>query len=218
LRSAAYDIGRIEIFVVGATCEPQLLEQIEGDERLVIVAAVSADAVLGSPYFEVPRGIVILGSDLSANDQTKIVEKILAGDTSAKILVLVAPEVGDVWCRAWQAGARGVLCDELLGDGLFIALQHVMSGQRYICPQIGARLADRLLGRLLSPREQDVLVLLASGKSNRAIATELEVREGTVRSHVSSLMGKLGVSNRTEAAALAIKRGLLLSSQKPSAP
>jgi two-component system NarL family response regulator len=74
---------------------------------------------------------------------------------------------------------------------------------------MGAKLADRMGANALSPRELKVLSLIAEGKSNKLIAAQLGITEGTVRTHVTNLMSKLGAASRTEAAMMAIRRGLL---------
>ena len=88
-------------------------------------------------------------------------------------------------------------------------IRRVAQGHRHIPPEIGARLADRIPRSELTARERLVLALLVRGRRNRQIAEELGISEGTVKVHVSNIMLKLGVSDRTEAATVAIERGLV---------
>lgn len=76
-------------------------------------------------------------------------------------------------------------------------------------PDVAERLAERIPQSTLSPREVEVLRLLADGNSNKRIADRLKLSEGTVRTHVSNILGRLGANNRTQAATEAIKRGIL---------
>ena len=81
-------------------------------------------------------------------------------------------------------------------------------GHKYVPPEVGEKLAERLSSPQLSGREQEVLRLIASGKSNLEIATDLGITEGTVKFHVNNLLSKLNVSDRTRAAIVALKRGI----------
>jgi DNA-binding NarL/FixJ family response regulator len=92
---------------------------------------------------------------------------------------------------------------------LIDALLRVHSGERYIPRLIAHTLAERPPHCELSPRESDVLALIVSGKSNREIAVALDISEATVKCHVTAILGRLGVSDRTQAAVAAIQRGIV---------
>ena len=94
-------------------------------------------------------------------------------------------------------------------DELTQAIRKAAAGRRHVPPEVAARLADRMSRATLSSREHDVLQLLAGGKRNRAIASALDITEGTVKLHVSSILGKLGVVDRTEAVTVALQRGIV---------
>jgi two-component system NarL family response regulator len=109
---------------------------------------------------------------------------------------------------ALRAGARGYLlkgCD--VGE-LIAAIQIVHAGGRHIPPEVFALLAERFAASDLTAREREVLELIVRGAKNRAIATVLGVTEGTVKGHVNNILGKLGVTDRTQAATVAVQRGL----------
>lgn len=110
---------------------------------------------------------------------------------------------------ALQAGAMAYLVKSVQRDELMTAIRKAAAGQRHIPPEVAARLADRVARSQLSGREIEVLRLLVSGRRNREIAGTLEITEGTVKLHVSSILEKLGADDRTEAVTVALKRGIV---------
>lgn len=127
----------------------------------------------------------------------------------SRIIVLTTYDGDEDIYRALQAGARSYILKDMVGDQLLDAIRAVHAGQRRIPPEIAARLAERMPRSELTPRELEVLRLIVKGKSNKEIAGALFVTEGTVKVHVNNLLGKLGVSDRTQAATVAIQRGIV---------
>jgi len=115
---------------------------------------------------------------------------------------------GDIY-RALEAGAQAYLLKDMLCDEILAAIRAVHAGQRRIPAAVGTRLAERMTGLDLSEREQHVLELVATGKSNKAIAAALEITEATVKGHMTNILGKLGVTDRTQAVIAALRRGLV---------
>jgi len=115
---------------------------------------------------------------------------------------------GDIY-RALEAGAQAYLLKDMLCDEILAAIRAVHAGQRRIPAAVGTRLAERMTGLDLSEREQHVLELVATGKSNKAIAAALEITEATVKGHMTNILGKLGVTDRTQAVITALRRGLV---------
>jgi two-component system, NarL family, response regulator len=111
--------------------------------------------------------------------------------------------------RAFQAGARGYLLKNILGEELFRAIKMVHVGERYITPDIARRLAEHIPGSDLTERELEVLHLLAKGLSNREISEILGFTENTAKYHLKSILSKLEASDRTEAVTAAFQRGIL---------
>ncbi|MEO6243793.1 MAG: response regulator transcription factor [Opitutaceae bacterium] len=109
---------------------------------------------------------------------------------------------------AMKAGASGFVLKEMPLDRLLEAIRTVNQGDQYVPPQIAMRVGERLLAQL-SPREIEVLRLLARGLSNKEIGAQLGVVEGTVKIHITNIFSKLGVSDRTQALIEAIKRGIV---------
>jgi two-component system, NarL family, response regulator len=110
---------------------------------------------------------------------------------------------------ALQAGAMAYLVKTVQREELMRAIRKAAAGQRHIPAEVAARLADRVARSELSMREVEVLRLLVSGRRNREIGQMLDITEGTVKLHVSSILGKLGVADRTEAVSVALQRGIV---------
>lgn len=111
--------------------------------------------------------------------------------------------------RALQSGAQGYLLKTMYCDEIIDAIRTVNEGRRYIPTPVAARLAERLASSDLTGREIEVLELIVQGKSNKRIADVLAISEPTVKGHVSNILGKLGVDDRTQAATAAIQRGII---------
>jgi two-component system NarL family response regulator len=128
---------------------------------------------------------------------------------AARIIVLTTFDGDEDIYRALQGGARGYLLKDMFGDDLMEAIRAVHAGRSRIPAAIAQRLADRMGGPDLTPREMDVLKLIVAGKSNKEIGRDLFISEATVKTHINSLLGKLGVSDRTQAATTALQRGIV---------
>jgi DNA-binding NarL/FixJ family response regulator len=128
---------------------------------------------------------------------------------NARFIVLTTYDGDEDIYRALKAGARAYLLKGMTSDELMAAIRAVHAGKSHIPPAIAERLAERMGAEELTPREFDVLEQIVSGKSNKEIASELEISEATVKTHINSLLAKLGVTDRTQAATAAIRRGLV---------
>ncbi len=122
------------------------------------------------------------------------------------ILLTMHAREGDM-LRGLRAGALGYLLKDAPLDTLLEAIQAVAIGKHWIAPAIGAKLAVRMVGAELTPRELEVLQQLAQGKSNQEIAVALTMSESTVKYHINHLLQKLGAADRTQAVLTALKRG-----------
>jgi DNA-binding NarL/FixJ family response regulator len=127
----------------------------------------------------------------------------------ARIIILTTFE-GDVEIqRALEAGARGYLLKSMPPKELLDGIRQVHAGKKRIPPEIVAQLAEHLSDETLTVREVEVLRQVAGGNRNRDIAEHLFISEETVKVHVKHVMEKLGASDRTEAVAIAIRRGII---------
>ena len=127
----------------------------------------------------------------------------------ARIIVLTT-HAGDVLvARALKAGAQAYLLKGLLRKELLETIRAVHAGQKRVSPEIAAEIAEHATEGALTPREIDVLRLIARGNANKIIAAELSLTEETVKSHIRNILSKLGANDRTHAVAIGLKRGII---------
>jgi DNA-binding NarL/FixJ family response regulator len=126
----------------------------------------------------------------------------------AKIIVVTTYEGDEDIHQALQAGAMGYLIKGMSHDVLIRAIQRVHHGNTFLPPPITRALSLRSLRPELSQREREVLRLIVAGKSNREIGEELHIKEATVKSHITIILMRLRVTDRTQAVLEALKRGL----------
>jgi two-component system NarL family response regulator len=126
-----------------------------------------------------------------------------------RVIILTSFETDEDIYRAVQAGAQGYLLKDALQTDMIDAIRVVHAGKRYFPRHIAARLAERMMRTNLTARELEVLNMLARGLTNKQIGSALNISENTVRNHVNSIIEKLEVSDRTEAATTAIHRGII---------
>ena len=127
----------------------------------------------------------------------------------AKIIVLAEHAGDSEITRALKKGALGYICKDVEPDELVKAIRTVSTGKKYIPADIAEILSEYVGEEELTPTESNVLRMIVGGMSNKEIAFALDVTENTIKSHVQNIFGKLGISDRTTAATLAIKRGLV---------
>jgi len=129
-------------------------------------------------------------------------------DAHAKCLVLTTYEGDEDIHQAIAAGALGYIIKGMSHETLVDALRRVRSGSLFLPPSVMRSLEDRTPNSDLSPREREVLTLMVRGKSNKEIAGSLGITEATVKCHVSVILLRLGVTDRTQAVIAALQRGL----------
>lgn len=144
-------------------------------------------------------------------DGVNAIYEIRAIDPNARIIVLTTYDGDEDIYRGMRAGAKSYLLKDVRREELFQCIREVHAGHAFLPPAVAAKLAERLPAEELTPRELDVLRLLATGKPNKLIGADLTITEVTVKSHVQSVFRKLNVLSRTEAIAVANRRGLLRS-------
>lgn len=127
----------------------------------------------------------------------------------ARAIVLTSYETDEDIYRAVQAGAQGYLLKDTPLKEMLEAIRTVHAGKRFIPRQIAQRLAERMMRTELTARELEILKMMAKGPTNKQIGHALGISDYTVRNHVNSIIEKLEVSDRTEAATTAIQRGII---------
>jgi DNA-binding NarL/FixJ family response regulator len=134
---------------------------------------------------------------------------LLRAGSSARVIILTSFETDEDIYRAFQAGTQGYLLKDTSLREMVEAITTVYAGKRYVPSHIASRLAERMMRTNLTVRELEILKMLAKGPTNKEIAQALGISDNTVRNHVNSIIEKLEVSDRTEAATMAIHRGLI---------
>jgi len=153
--------------------------------------------------------VALLDLRMPEMDGVEVIAAIREQVPTARLVVLTTYADEEDIHRSLRAGARGYLLKDAPRDELLDCVRAVHDGQTVIPPAIALKLASRLRATELTPRELDVLRLLATGQSNKQIAAALFIAEGTVKIHVNALLRKLEAADRTGVVTLALKRGLL---------
>lgn len=173
----------------------------------VVAEVEDGDEVLDA-FRRVKPDVVILDLRMPKVDGLDVIGMIRHESRTAKVLVLSSYASGADVSRAIQAGADGYVRKGGPLEELLAAIRAVHAGERFVPAEIASRLATMVQSRL-SERELDVLRLVALGRRNKEIATELQISEPTVKTHVASILSKLRAADRTEAVTLAVKQKLL---------
>jgi DNA-binding NarL/FixJ family response regulator len=174
---------------------------------------VLAEAADGEQAVELHRkhkpDVTLMDLRLPKMNGVDAIAKIREGTPAARIIVLTTFDGDEDIYRALQAGAKGYLLKGMDLTELTEAIRTVHAGRTRIPPRVAEKLAERMSGASLTARELEVLQLIVAGKSNRDIGTTLFISEATVKTHVNSLLSKLGVEDRTQAATTALQRGIV---------
>jgi two-component system, NarL family, response regulator LiaR len=161
--------------------------------------------------------VILLDLEMPELDGVAALERIRAASPAARVIILTAYDEDERIVSAVIAGAQGYILKGAPREDIFRAIRIVYAGGSLLQPLIASKLRRHLSEQAakpedvveLTPREIEVLQLIAQGKSNKQIAAELVIAERTCKFHVSSILSKLGASNRTEAVKIAAQRGLV---------
>jgi len=205
------DPGPIRIFTVD---DHALLREgiaalvdAEPDMKLVAEASNGEEAI---EKFRLHRpDITLMDLQMPGMNGTEAITRIQAEFSGARIIVLTT-YTGDVQVlRALKAAARGYILKGHVHRELLGAIRAVHAEQKQIPPEIAAELAEHATDDDLSPREVDVLRLIAAGNANKLIADQLSIGEATVKRHVTNILSKLGANDRTHAVTIGLRRGII---------
>ena len=153
--------------------------------------------------------VIIMDLMMPKMDGVAATAEIHAKLPQTKIVVLTSYSTSDTIAAALAAGASGAVMKSADDSTLLTAVRTVASGKRFISPEVKGLLAFDPPAPTLSPRQQEVLVSLAKGFNNTEIANQLGISRTVVKEHVETLLVKLGAANRTEAAAIALRKQLV---------
>ena len=175
--------------------------------QVVGEAANSTDTV--ALYRKLRPDVLLLDLRMPHKGGIEAVRAIREEFPDARVLVVTSYQTEEEVLQALKAGALGYILKDLDGSMLLNAIQAVRAGKRWISPSLERQLADGLGHQPLTPRELEVLRLLARGLTNREIATVFRISESTVKNHVNHLLAKLEVADRTEAVSFCLARGIV---------
>ena len=160
-------------------------------------------------FKEMQPDVTILSLRLPDSCAIDVLDDYYNENRRAKILIL-AEHAGDAEIsRSLKKGAAGYICKDVAESELIRAIRAVNAGGKYIPAEIAGILSENYGQEELTPQERKILQMIVGGNSNKEIAFDLNISENTVKTHVKNVFEKLGVSDRTSAATLAIKRGLV---------
>src|ERR1700742_1870159 len=181
--------------------------------RTVPDFSIVAEASDGRKAIELFRlhqpDVTLMDLRLQQMNGVEAIISIRADFPQARIIVLTTFDGDEDIYRALQAGARGYLLKGMTGEELMDAIRSVYAGKSRIPASVAERLAERMSAPSLTSRETEVLQLIVGGNSNKEIAAALYISEATVKTHINSLLSKLGVTDRTQAATTALQRGIV---------
>jgi DNA-binding NarL/FixJ family response regulator len=176
---------------------------------MTVVAQTGTGEEAVTLFFKHKPDVTLMDLRLPGMSGVDAIRSIRATHPRARFVVLTTYEGDADIHRALEVGAQGYVIKGMPYQTLVDALHRVHRGERFLPPPVARALASRMPDSDLSAREQEVLRLLASGKSNKDIASALGITEATVKCHVSAILLRLNVSDRTEAVVTALHRGLV---------
>jgi DNA-binding NarL/FixJ family response regulator len=174
----------------------------------VVGSAPSGEAALAM-LEETRPDLILLDVRMPGMDGLSTLRALAKLEAGPRTIVLTSFETDEDIYRAVQAGARGYLLKNSQQDEIVDAIRAVHAGRRHIPPRIAARLAHRMTRSNLTARELEILEMLAKGLTNKQIGVALGISDNTARNHVNSIIDKLEVADRTEAATAAIEQGII---------
>jgi two-component system NarL family response regulator len=182
---------------------------ISHESDLSVVAEASNGAEAVEAFAQHRPDVTLLDLRMPVMEGVEAVRRIRQLDPEAKVIVLTTYDTDEDITRALKAGAKAYVLKDITADHLIACIRDVLSGKTYLAPAAAARLAEGFARVQVTPRELSALQLMAEGKANKEIGTALGISERTVKTHLGHLFEKLGVTSRTEAVKVAVRRGLV---------
>jgi two-component system NarL family response regulator len=182
---------------------------LSAEDELEVVGAVGDGLAALELFKHVLPDIVLMDLQMPKLGGVETIKRIRAEHPQARVIVLTTFDGDEDIYRALQAGARAYLLKGMPVEELVSTIHAVHGGKLHIPAAVAEKLAERVSGQELTARELSVLERIVAGRANKEISADLFISEATVKTHINSLLGKLGVADRTHAATVAIKRGLV---------
>jgi two-component system, NarL family, response regulator len=210
MRSSPTNVIRILIADDHPVVREGLAAILRSEPDMQVVAEATDGAQACALYDQHLPDVVILDLRMPRKDGLQVVTELISSRRpKPRIIVMTTYETEDDVRRALQAGAKSYLVKGALPEQILETVRRVAAGEALVPSKIASVFTESLTHPELSPRELQVLRRLAAGDSNKEIGQMLQITEHTVKAHVKSLLVKLGATGRTEAIAVAIKRGLI---------
>jgi DNA-binding NarL/FixJ family response regulator len=203
--------GRIRVFVVEdhAVVRQGLIALLSSAPEIEVVGFAQNGQEAVDRYTSLKPDVTLMDLQMPMVSGVEAIQQIRRSAPAARFIVLTTFDGDEDIYRAMQAGAKGYLLKGMDMEELVEAIRAVDAGRGRIPSVIAEKLAQRVGSEELTSREVEVLERIVAGRANKEIAADLHISEATVKSHVNSLLGKLGVADRTHAAVLALQRGIV---------
>jgi DNA-binding NarL/FixJ family response regulator len=186
-----------------------VVSMIKTQKDMIVVGQAGSVAEAVVQFRKSKPGLVLMDLRLSDGSGVEAIRQIKYIDKTVRICVFTTYEGDEDIHRALEAGAQSYLIKGMPHQSLLRAIRKVYAGEKFLPPTVSDALSSRIPSLTLTEREREVLVGMFGGRSNREIAGKLQIGETTVKTHVSGILTKLNVEDRTQAVVEALKKGLI---------
>lgn len=186
-----------------------LVASLEADDGIRVVAEIERGEDVIAAFHQHRPMVVLMDLQLPGIDGVAATAALCQAEPDARVLIFSSFSRDDEIQEAFDAGALGYLQKSATLDELVVALKAVAVGVRHLSRERARQLAEIRLGPTITPREREILTLIAGGCANKSIGDRLGISEDTVKRHVTHILQKLEVHDRTQATVEAIRRGIL---------
>ena len=183
----------------------------ENEPRFVVAGEADDGEQTVKETLRLKPDVVIMDLSMPAKDGIEATREIMSAAPETKILVLTTFATSDSISSVLSAGARGVVLKNIPRDQLLLAIHRIIAGEQVLSEDVKMVLAEDPPVEALSPRQSEILNMLARGMSNREMAAILGISVTVVKEHITALYGKLGAANRSEAITIAMRKQLVKS-------
>jgi two-component system NarL family response regulator len=186
-----------------------LVALLSSSPEIEVVGSAADGAAAIELYPRYNPDVTLMDLQMPKRSGVEAITAIREHHPNAHFIVLTTFDGDEDIYRAMRAGAKAYLLKGMDIEELLAAIRSVHAGKGRVSSSIAEKLAERITGQQLTGRELNTLERIVAGRSNKQIASDLNISEATVKSHVNSLLSKLGVGDRTQAAIIAVQRGFV---------
>ncbi|WP_414662906.1 response regulator [Horticoccus sp. 23ND18S-11] len=186
-----------------------LVAALESADGVTVVGEAERGDEVVAVYRQCRPAVVLMDLQLPGKSGVEATRELVQQEPAARVLIFSTFARDDEIQAAFDAGALGYLHKSAKRDELVLALRRVAAGEQHVPAAVLRRLSALRTGPAITPKEREVLALIAAGRANKEIAAVLLVSEDTVKRHVSNILDKLHVNDRAQATMEAIRRGIV---------